>query len=107
VETDQRTRLVQGIDRQNQSTAALQRIERLGEENEAIGIGVTTDLQVQREQIVRSTDRLKQTDGVLDSARNILNDMWRRAMSSKILLVVTIVLLLAVNGGVAYKKFGT
>ncbi len=55
-------------------------MQRIGEESEQIGAGVLTELDTQRQTIVRVGNRVTNTDANLGKSRRILNSMGRRCV---------------------------
>eukprot|EP01006_Ploeotia_vitrea_P033032 TRINITY_DN65180_c0_g1_i4.p1 TRINITY_DN65180_c0_g1~~TRINITY_DN65180_c0_g1_i4.p1 ORF type:complete len:241 (+),score=110.41 TRINITY_DN65180_c0_g1_i4:122-844(+) len=72
----------QSVMRQDQSLA---NTTRLLDEATETGIGVTTSLHEQREQLLRSKDAVAETNTVLVRARRTLQRMARRAVMNKVL----------------------
>lgn len=56
----------------------------------------------QREGLLRATDKASSTNSLTDRARGLMRMMIVRSRTNVALLVVTIILLLAAIGGVAY-----
>lgn len=63
---------------------------------------VVTTLTSQRETLLRATDSASNTNALAGKARGILMQMAARALTNKILLFVTVLILLGANGVVIY-----
>ncbi|KAI9297750.1 V-snare-domain-containing protein [Neoconidiobolus thromboides FSU 785] len=77
-EQQQRSVLLSGTDRLNQSSARLENSHRLALETEQMGAGILNDLRGQREQIINTRDTLREADSSLDTAQRTLKEMARR-----------------------------
>ena len=102
-----RSRLLQGTQMLNRTTESIARSHAVSAETDAIGQDIITELGTQRESLVRTRERLHETDADLSKSRKILNSMARRVMTNKLILIFIIFLELAVLGGVVYWKFFT
>lgn len=74
-------------------------------ETEAVGAEVLSDLNDQRESLLRTKDRLSNADDQLDNSRNILRRMARDVLYNKAILILIIILEVAILGTVSYLKF--
>ncbi|XP_060814126.1 vesicle transport through interaction with t-SNAREs homolog 1B-like [Bombus pascuorum] len=104
-EEEHRRTLLEGnaiLDRSSQSIA---RSQAVAIESEQIGTEVISELNEQRERLLRADRRLSQTDEELDKTRRILNVMRRRILMNKFILVLIILLEIAILGAIIYKKF--
>ena len=107
----------QGIDNALQSTVrqgtailertsqSLYRTTQVALESEEIGTGVVQELSQQREVLVRTRDRLTDTDAELGRSRRILKSMSRVALTNKLVLIVIILLEISILAGLIYYKF--
>lgn len=66
---------------------------------------VLSELESQRESLLRTRQRLEDADEELSQARRILKKMYVNILTNKILLSVIILLELAILGGSIYHKF--
>lgn len=101
---DQRSRLLQGTDRLQATSDRLANAQRIGEESEAIGVGILGELDTQRDTIVRTANKVRDTDANLGKSHRILQTMSRRVMTNKALLLGIIFLLLGILGITIYLK---
>lgn len=65
---------------------------------------VLSELESQRESLLRTRQRLEDADEELSQARRILKKMYVNILTNKILLGVIIILELAILGGSIYHK---
>ena len=68
---DQRQRLLQGTDTLNNSSARIDEAQRIAAESENIGREVLTNLHGQREQIIRSSNSVKETNTYLGESKKV------------------------------------
>jgi len=68
---------------------------------------VVTTLTSQRETLLRATDSASNTNALAGKARGILMQMAARALTNKILLFITVLILLGANGVVIYFIFAS
>lgn len=102
---DQRSRILAGTDTLDKTTDRIRHAQQVGEETEAMGHATLAELGTQRETIIRTTGRLRQTDEHLSISRRILNSMAWRIASNKIVMIVIIIILLGIIGVIVYVKF--
>ena len=84
---------------------SLARSHRTAIETEQLGEEVVSELSAQRETLLRSKNRLTDTDEELSKTHALLRKMALGVMTNKIILIVIIVLELAILGAVCYIKF--
>lgn len=84
---DQRSRLVDSEATLNRTSQRIQNSQRIGEESEAIGAGVLTELGTQRETIIRTAHRVQSVDANLGKSKRLLNAMSRRVMTNQMTMV--------------------
>eukprot|EP00035_Acanthoeca_spectabilis_P020275 m.432009 g.432009 ORF g.432009 m.432009 type:complete len:227 (-) comp17377_c0_seq1:102-782(-) len=101
---DQRSRLLDNDDRLNRTSDRISNAQRIGEESEAIGAGVLSELGTQRETIIRVGGKVSNVDSNLGKSRRILNAMSRRIMTNHLIMVLIIIVLIAILGLVIYLK---
>ncbi|KAJ8328397.1 t-SNARE VTI1 [Batrachochytrium dendrobatidis] len=75
---DQRGRLLQGTERLQNSSRRLEDARRIALETEQIGISTLSDLNSQREQIIRTQNRLGTADSWIAKSQGVLKTMQRR-----------------------------
>ncbi|XP_037070671.1 vesicle transport through interaction with t-SNAREs homolog 1A-like isoform X2 [Pollicipes pollicipes] len=71
-------------------------------ESEAIGAEVLGDLSSQRETLLRTRSRLRDTDSELGRSSRLLTGMMHRAMQNRVLLLLVAAVLLAAVGYAVY-----
>ncbi|KAK2158012.1 hypothetical protein NP493_1829g00000 [Ridgeia piscesae] len=101
----QRARLMAGSDTLSRASASIARSHVVALETEQVGQETMDELGQQREALTRTRDRLVETHQNLSKSRKILNNMARRVMTNKMVLVVIIIIELAILAGVIYWKF--
>ncbi|KAJ1674320.1 Vesicle transport V-snare protein, partial [Spiromyces aspiralis] len=74
---DQRTRLLSGTERLEQSTGRLQESHRIAMQTEAVGVDILGHLRSQREQIQNTRNALMQADENIDRSQRTLKTMAR------------------------------
>jgi vesicle transport through interaction with t-SNAREs protein 1 len=73
----------------------------LSETND-IGVSVIDTMQQQRESLLRSRDKVGNTNSLTERARGIMRLMQARTVTNKALLIFVVLLLLAMIGVVVY-----
>ncbi|KAI0210550.1 Vesicle transport through interaction with t-SNAREs 1B [Lamellibrachia satsuma] len=101
----QRSRLMAGSEVLSRASESIARSHVVAVETEQIGQDTMDELGQQRETLTRTRDRLVETHYNLSKSRKILNNMARRMVTNKIVLIVIIILELAILAGVIYWKF--
>ena len=101
---DQRTRLLNGTDRLAESSRRLQDSHKIALETEALGSGILSDLQGQREQIIHTRNTLLEADSNIDKASRTLKGMARRMATNKLITASIIIVLVALILFVLYRK---
>ena len=66
---------------------------------------VITPMTTQRESLLRATDSASNTNSLALTARGLLMQMTARALTNKLLLAFTVLILLAANGVLVYFIF--
>jgi len=102
---NQNSRLQQGTDILNRTSASVARSQVIAAETDAVGHDIIDELGTQREALQRTKGRLRDTDEGLSQSRKVLNSMARRVMTNKLILIFIIVLELGVLAGSVYWKF--
>ncbi|ESO99579.1 hypothetical protein LOTGIDRAFT_141904 [Lottia gigantea] len=105
MEASQRSKLLQGHQSLQRTSDSIARSQQISEETDQIGVEIIGELGEQRETLVRTRDRLHETDGNLVRSRKILKGMARRVMTNKMILIVIILVELGIVGGLVYWKF--
>lgn len=103
---NQRSRLLDNEQTLGRTSDRISNAQRIGEESEAIGAGVLSELGSQRETIIRTGQKVSSTDANLGKSRRILNAMARRIMTNHLIMVLIIIVLMGILGLVIYLKFG-
>ena len=91
-ENEQRGRGREGLQRLGQTSDGLRRTERTGLETEAIGVGIITDLQGQREQLEAADRNLFKVDDNMAVAKKKLRELYFRIIADKVILIVIIII---------------
>ena len=97
--------LVRGTSIMERTGASIQRATMVAQESEAIGTEVVNELGVQREALVRTRERLTDTNQDLKTTSVILRTMNRRVLTNKCLLIVVVIIEMAIFVGLVYWKF--
>lgn len=103
---DQRSRLLDNDQTLDRTSARITNAQRIGEESEAIGAGVLSELDSQRQTIMRTGGKVSNVDANLSKSRRILNAMSRRIMTNHLVMMLIILVLLGILGLSCYMKFG-
>jgi vesicle transport through interaction with t-SNAREs protein 1 len=90
---DQRTRLLNGTERLQESSKRLENAHRVALETEQIGANTLGTLMEQREQILRTRDTLSTADGFIATSQRLLKGMQRRMLTNKLITGAVIVCL--------------
>lgn len=104
VEASQRVRLIQTQDVLNRTSDSIGRTQRVAAETDEIGNEIISELGQQREALIRTKERLTDTDANLSKSRKILRSMYRRVMTNKLILGIIILIELAILAAVLYIK---
>lgn len=104
-QTSQYERLVKNTDRLNDSTKTLDDTHRLVADTEEVGITVLDSLAQQRESLLGSHEKVRETGAMTIEARRILQRMTRRIITNTIVLYTTIFVLIAAILYVLYADF--
>lgn len=99
------TTVRQGTAILERTSQSLYRTKQVALESEEIGTGVIQELSQQREVLVRTRDRLTDTDAELGRSRRILRSMSRVALTNKLVLIGIILLEMCILAGLVYYKF--
>jgi len=104
-QVEQRNKMIEGLESLNRGSQSVGRSQRIAAETDEVGVQIIGDLDDQRESLIRTKDKLKETETNLGKSRRILNSMAIRVATNKLLLAIIIVMELAILGGVVYLKF--
>ncbi|XP_071080153.1 vesicle transport through interaction with t-SNAREs homolog 1B-like [Haliotis cracherodii] len=105
IEASQRSKLLQGHQSLQRTSESIARSQQIAAETDQIGVEIIDELGQQRETLVRTRDRLSDTDANLGKSRKILKGMARRLMTNKMILAVIILFEVGILGGLVYWKF--
>lgn len=100
-----RSRLLQMNETIDRTTETVYRTQQIAAETDQVGIAVVDELGTQREALIRTKERLVDTDVNLSKSRRILRSMYRRVMTNKLILVVIIILELGILAFVVWFRF--
>lgn len=103
---DQRSRLLDNDEILGRTSGRIANAQRIGQESEAIGEGVLSELHSQRETIVRTGNKVTGVDQNLSKSRAILNGMARRVMTNQMVMIGIIICLIGILIIVILKKIG-
>jgi len=104
-EIDQRTHLLAGTEKVDQTGERLQSAHRIAIETEQIGASALQNLGSQRQTLESARDNLHGINDKVTQSRTILSAMGRRVITNKLILLFIIVLLLVAIGLIAYFKW--
>ncbi|KAI9325432.1 hypothetical protein DFJ73DRAFT_869714 [Zopfochytrium polystomum] len=102
---DQRTRLLFGTERLQNSSRRLEDMQRLALETETVGVGTLNELNNQREQIVRTRETLNRADSWVTRSQNVLMGMQRELTRQNVMTALFILFLIAMIVLVVYFKW--
>ncbi|GFO27430.1 vesicle transport through interaction with t-snares homolog 1b-like [Plakobranchus ocellatus] len=105
LESSNRAKLFQGHQSLQRTSESIARSHQIAAETDQIGVEIIDELGQQRETILRTRDRLEETDVNLGRSRGILKSMARRMATDKLILALIILVELAILGGLTYWKF--
>lgn len=97
-----RNRIAASNQKLDDATASLEQSRQLVAQTENIGNAVITDLKSQKETLETAAERVDETKGFTVEAKRILAMMGRRAILHKILITLTVIVLAAAIGCVAW-----
>ncbi len=100
-----RTKLLTANQKLDQSTATLEQSRMILNQTEQIGNTIISDLESQKETLVRAQDKVTETRQFTMDAKKVLQIMGNRAVMHKCCVMFTIVVLLGVIGVIAYYGF--
>ncbi|EEB08852.1 SNARE Vti1 [Schizosaccharomyces japonicus yFS275] len=102
---DQRSHLLQGTSRLEQSSQRLLDSQRMAHETEGIGAGILRDLYGQRTQLEHSMGVLNETNSYLDRSLRTIKTMARRLAMNRTITTLIIALLIILILLALYNKF--
>lgn len=100
-----RSKLLQGHQSLQRTSDSIARSHQIAAETDQIGTDIIDELGEQRETLIRTRERLIETDANLGKSRKILKSMARRVMTNKLILAVIILMELGILAGLVYWKF--
>nr|ACD75403.1 putative vesicle transport v-SNARE protein [Starmerella bombicola] len=103
--SSQRQQLLSNQQRLERSSDRLRDAQRVGNETEAIGAGILTDLRGQREQITNSRNTLMEADSYVDKSLRTLRSMARRMAANRVISYAIIAILILLIIFVLASKF--
>lgn len=107
MENSQRAQLMQGTSSLQRASDSIARSQLVAAETDMIGNEIVEELGTQRESLLRTRDRLTETDANLSKSRKILHRISRGVLTNKLLLVIIILIELGILGGVLYWKISS
>lgn len=100
-----REKLFEGTQILHQTSQHLERSHQIALETDEIGTGIIDDLSGQKEQLIRTRDRLEDIDANISHSRKVIRSIGKRIITSKLLLIFIIILEVIILGVVIYWKF--
>ena len=97
--------LAQGTAILEKTSQSIMRATQVAQESEAIGSEVVSELGVQRENLVRTRDRITDANQDLKKSHVVIRSINRRLLTNKFLLIVIIIMELAILLALVYLKF--
>mmetsp|Transcript_16823 Transcript_16823/g.23412 ORF Transcript_16823/g.23412 Transcript_16823/m.23412 type:complete len:223 (+) Transcript_16823:100-768(+) len=104
-ETDQRRRLLSANYRVDDTSNRLASTNRIAAESEEIGVGVLSEMAMQKQQLRGMKDNLDRVDENMTTGRKVLNMMQRRIITNHFVLAFIILIELAGIVGIVYFKW--
>jgi vesicle transport through interaction with t-SNAREs protein 1 len=89
----------------DRTAESLARSQRTAADTERVGEEVVSELSAQRETLLRSRQRLADTDHELSQTHVLLRKMKLHVLTNKLILVVIILLEICILAAVCYIKF--
>jgi len=102
---DQRSKLLVGVERLENSSARIQNAHKIALETEEIAEATLTELEEQKETLLRARDNLDRVDDNMARSRNLVLQMTAKVMTNKIILILIILVLLVVIGVIVYFRW--
>uniref|UniRef100_A0A023ED86 Putative v-snare n=1 Tax=Aedes albopictus TaxID=7160 RepID=A0A023ED86_AEDAL len=99
-----RQQVLEGRQILERTSASLARSNRIAIETEQTGHEVMSELEVQRESLLRSQRRLENANDGLSKSSSILRAMSRNVLYNKLILVMIIVMEVLILVGLLYLK---
>lgn len=102
---EQRQQLLSGTERLDRSSHRLRNAQITANETEDIGRDTLADLQIQRETIVHTRERMLESEGYVDRSVKTLRGMSRRMATNRVITIAIITVLVLLIFAVIYSKF--
>ncbi|EDS29133.1 conserved hypothetical protein [Culex quinquefasciatus] len=100
-----RQQVLQGRQILERTSASLARSNQIAIETEQTGHEVISELEVQRESLLRSQRRLENANDGLSKSSSIMRAMHRNVLYNKMILIMIIVMEVIILIGMIYLKF--
>lgn len=84
---------------------SIARSNQIAIETENVGTEVISELNEQRQTLLRTRDRLENANEQLDNAKSVLKRMGRNAIYNKLILILIIIIEIAILVSLSYLKF--
>lgn len=104
-EDETRRTVLEGHAALERTAESLARSQRTAVETEQVGEEVVSELSAQRQTLLRSKQRLADTDHELSQTRVLLRKMTLSVLTNKIILIVIILLETFILAAICYIKF--
>jgi len=95
---DQRTKLIAGTERLEAGKERLSNVHQIALETEEIGTATLSELQEQRETLLRARNQIDDADLNVYKGRRIVMRMTFKAVTNKIVLILVVIILMALLG---------
>ncbi|CAB4000122.1 vesicle transport through interaction with t-SNAREs homolog 1B-like [Paramuricea clavata] len=100
-----RNKLIQGTEIMNRTSDSIARSQQVAAESEQIGVEIIDELDTQKDSLIRTRDRLHDTDEDLNQSRKILTRMAFRVATNKLIMGIIILVELVIVGAIVYVRF--
>lgn len=104
-ESHNRRILFEGVRTLESTNASITRSNQISAETEQIGTEIISDLNEQRETLLRAKNRLTNADDELIHSRNLIKRMSRNVLYNKLILILIILLEICILIAVVYIKY--
>ncbi|XP_023210593.1 vesicle transport through interaction with t-SNAREs homolog 1B-like [Centruroides sculpturatus] len=98
----ERSKVLQINETLTNTSRGIERTHQIAAETDAVGVTVISELDTQREALLRTRERLDATDVNMSRSRKILRSMYRRVITDKLILIVIILIELGIVGLLIY-----
>ncbi|XP_065920609.1 vesicle transport through interaction with t-SNAREs homolog 1B-like [Dysidea avara] len=107
IDDNQRQRMLKNTKSLHAASDALARTHAVAEETDTIAVDVMGELHNQRTTLLRTKDRLAETDEEVSRSRRLITEIGCKIFQNRIIAIVVILCEILILGGVLYWKFAT